>query len=137
MNPLSGYIELELAGEVLPFKFGSNAWALFCCRYKLELYQIADSGIFGKVEKQEDDTSKVITPPSIEKMKELYYDAHVSAMRSAGKPVTINEFKFNDLLDETPDAMLRLQEAFLTSRMLGFTFAEIAEEGKKKAMKSS
>lgn len=135
MNPLSGYVELEIGGEVLPFKFGSNAWALFCSRYKLELYQVADSGIFGKVERQEDGTQKVIEPPKIEKMKELYYDAYVSACRSAGKAVTVNEFRFNDLLDESRDAMIRLQEVFLTSRILGFTFTEIAEEGKKKAMK--
>lgn len=127
MNALSGYIELELGDQVLPFKFGSNAWALFCEMHKIEFFQIADSGVFGKVEEGE-----VVSPPNIERLRELYYCAYQSAMRSKGEKVTINMFAFNDLLDETKGAVLKLQEVMLTSRILGYTFVELAEEGKKK-----
>jgi hypothetical protein len=134
MNSLSGYIELPVGGKILPFKFGSNAWALFCDKYKLELWEISESGIFGKSEVAEDGSLKVVIPPSLEKLKVLYYCAHKAALLSKGESITINEYAFNDLIDETKDVMTKLQDCMLTSKMLGFTFGELEVEGKKKVM---
>ncbi len=46
MNTLSGYIELDL-GEPVPFKFGTNAYALFCEKRKIEFHQMPETGVFG------------------------------------------------------------------------------------------
>ena len=125
MNTLSGYIEVDFGGERLPFQFGSNAYALFCEKHKIEFWQIASSGIFGK----EDGT-----PPDIFKLRELFYFAHVSAMRSRGEPVMVNEYRFGDLLVNTEGAIGQLQTAVVNAKMLGFSLAELAKgtEVKKK-----
>ena len=124
MNTLSGYIEIDFSGERLPFQFGSNAYALFCEKYKIEFWQIAESGIFGSEGK----------PPDIFKLRELFYFAHVSAMRSRGEPVMVNEYRFGDLLDNTEGAIGQLQTAVVNAKMLGFSLAELAKgtEVKKK-----
>ena len=124
MNTLSGYIEIDFGGERLPFQFGSNAYALFCEKYKIEFWQIASSGIFGDKE----------TPPDIFKLRELFYFAHVSAMRSKGESAMVNEFRFGDLLDNTEGAIGQLQTAVVNAKMLGFSLAELAKgtEVKKK-----
>jgi hypothetical protein len=124
MNTFSGYIEIDFSGERLPFMFGSNAYALFCEKYKIEFWQIAESGIFGSEGK----------PPDIFKLRELFYFAHVSAMRSRGENPMVNEFRFGDLLDNTEDAVSQLQGAVINAKMLGFTLVELAKgnEVKKK-----
>ena len=124
MNTLSGYIEVDFGGEHLPFMFGSNAYALFCEKYKIEFWQIAESGIFGSEGK----------PPDIFKLRELFYFAHVSAMRSRDESPMVNEFRFGDLLDNTEGAISQLQGAVVNAKMLGFTLVELAKgnEVKKK-----
>ena len=124
MNTLSGYIEVDFGGERLPFQFGSNAYALFCEKYKIEFWQIATSGIFGDKE----------TPTDIFKLRELFYFAHVSAMRSRGEQAMVNEYRFGDLLDNTEGAIGQLQTAVVNAKMLGFSLAELAKgtEVKKK-----
>lgn len=124
MNTLSGYIEIDFGSERLPFQFGSNAYALFCEKYKIEFWQIADSGIFGNEGK----------PPDIFKLRELFYFAHVSAMRSRGEQAMVNEFRFGDLLDNTEGAVAELQTAVVNAKMLGFSLVELAKgnEVKKK-----
>ena len=119
MNALSGYIELELSGDeektLVPFKFGTNAWALFCERRKIEFHQIVDTGVFG--------TNFIV-------LRELLYCAYIAALRSKNKEVTLNLEQFTDLLDETPDALPKLQEVILQSKILGFSLTELAGEGK-------
>ena len=124
MNTFSGYIEVDFGGERLPFMFGSNAYALFCEKYKIEFWQIAESGIFGSEGK----------PPDIFKLRELFYFAHVSAMRSRNEQPMVNEFRFGDLLDNTEGAVSQLQGAVVNAKMLGFTLVELAKgnEVKKK-----
>ena len=124
MNTFSGYIEIDFSGERLPFMFGSNAYALFCEKHKIEFWQIAESGIFGSEGK----------PPDIFKLRELFYFAHVSAMRSKGENPMVNEFRFGDLLDNTEGAIPQLQTAVINAKMLGFSLAELSkgEEVKKK-----
>lgn len=130
MNTFSGYIEVDLSGELLPFKFGSNAYGLFCEMHKIEFWQISESGIFGRV----DDAGNVVSPPDYTKLRDLFWCAHVAAMRSQGKSEMVNLFKFGDLLDETEGAVQKLQEAVINAKMLGFNLSELAKgnEVKKK-----
>jgi hypothetical protein len=128
MNALSGYIELPMGEEVLAFKFGTNAWALFCEMKGIEFGEIGNSGVFGTIKDGE-----VIKSPDILSLRDLYYCAHVAAMRSKGLQPKVNIDAFGDLMDETSGAVLDLQKAMLTAKMMGFTLNELAEEGKKKA----
>lgn len=125
MNALSGYKELEMGGELIPFKFGTNCWALFCESRKIEFHQIVDTGIFGKIE-----GGKMVSGPDIFALRDLFYFAHVAAMRSKGLPVKVNVEGFGDLLDETKGAVLTLQEVMLQAKIMGYTFTELSEEGK-------
>jgi hypothetical protein len=120
MNALSGYVEIEMGGEILPFKFGTNCWALFCEMHHIEFGQIAESGIF---------SSNFLA------LRDLYYSAHVTALRSKGETAKINLERFSDLLDETKGANEKLQEAMLTSKIMGYTFTELAERGKESKKK--
>lgn len=124
MNALSGYIELEMGGELIPFKFGTNAWALFCEGRKIDFNQIVETGVFGKFKDGE-----MVTSPDIIALRDLYYAAHVSAMRSKGLPQKLNLNSFGDLLDDTKGAILKLQEVMLTSKIMGYTFTELSGEG--------
>lgn len=124
MNALSGYIELDMSGELVAFKFGTNAYALFCEKRKIEFHQIIDTGVFGKFK-----GDKMIAGPDLVALRDLFYAAHVAACRSADKPPKRLE-TIGDLLDETKGAMEKLQEVVLSSKIMGYTFAELAGEGK-------
>ena len=130
MNQFSGYIELTLDGEVMPFKFGTNAWALFSEKYRIELWQIGSSGLFGKMEGK-----KMVQPPDIIKLRDLFYFAYESACRARDEKPKINIFRFGDMLDEDSTAFIKLQETMIQSKMFGFTLVDLAEEDKKKAVK--
>ena len=124
MNQLSGYVEIEMGGESLPFKFGTNCWALFCERRKIDFYQIESTGVFGEVK-----DGVIVKMPDFFALRDLYYSAHVSASRSKGvQPKAIEVF--SDLLDETEGAIVKLQEAMLTAKVMGFSITSLAREGK-------
>ena len=128
MNPLSGYVEIEMGDKTLPFKFGSNAFGLFCASRGLEFWQIAESGVFGKM------VDGKLVAPDFTAMRDLCFYAHQAAMRSKGEKELVNQFAFGDLLDETVGALEQLQGAIFTAKMLGFTVSELnekAEESKK------
>ena len=129
MNALSGYIEVTLGDYVLPFKFGSNAYGLFCAMHKIEFWELSESGIFGKVE-----DGVMTKPPDYTKLRDLFFCAHQAAMRSKGEQEMVNLFLFGDLLDETQGAVEKLQEAVIQAKMMGFTLSELAKgnEVKKK-----
>jgi|WetSurSiteA1Bulk_404760.scaffolds.fasta_scaffold123609_1 hypothetical protein len=126
MNPLSGYIELDLNGEILPFKFGTNAWSLFCEKKGIEFYQIFNSGVFGKF-KGED----FVPEPDIFALQQIYYFAYVTACRIKNERAAHNFESFTTLMDETPGAMIALQKVLLESKIMGYTFTQLAEEGGK------
>ena len=132
MNTFSGYIEILIEGEQIPFKFGSNAYGLFCEMHKIEFWQIASSGVFGRFDKN----GKVIGPPDMTKLRDLFYCAHQSAVRSKGLQEKLNLFQIGDLMDDNSEITAKLQEAILNSKMLGFTLEELAsgdiKETKKK-----
>lgn len=131
MTEFSGYIEVDLGlPEPVPFKFGSNAYGLFCIMHSLEFWQLSESGIFGKT----DEDGKLIEAPDWTKLRDLFFCAHQAAMRSKGKSEMINLFKFGDILDETEGLIEKLQGAVVKAKMMGFTLEELAKgkEVKKK-----
>jgi hypothetical protein len=120
MNTFSGYTELKMGEDILPFKFGTNCWALFCEMRKIEFSDIAASGAFSG---------------DFVALRDLFYCAHKAAIRSKGEVVKYNVEAFGDLLDETEGAISQLQDAMMTAKIMGFTFKELtekAEESKKK-----
>lgn len=116
MNTLSGYTELELGGELVPFKFGANAFALFCADRKIELYQIAETNIFGQY-----DNGVTVKAPDMFALADLFYYAHVTACRIGKKQPIIKEL-FIELLNETDGAYVKLQETLMESKIMGFSF---------------
>jgi hypothetical protein len=110
MNQLSGYIEIEMGGEILPFKFGTNCWALFCEMQKIEFSEI----------------SKVFDNNFIA-LRDLFYCAHIAAIRSKGETVKLNKESFGDLLDETEGALPKLQEVMVTAKIMGYTLTELGD----------
>jgi len=123
MNQLRGYTEIEWAGKTYPFKFGTNAWALFCQERGIEFGDIPSTGVFGKWE-----GDQVVKAPDMLALLDLYYCGYVAACRSVGeKPITKEALV--DILDELPDAALTLQVAMLRGKLLGFSFTEEGEQG--------
>jgi len=117
MNTLSGYTEVDLVGQMIPFKFGTNAWALFCEMRKIEFGKIVESGVFNN---------------DFIALRDLFYCAHQAACRTKGEQTKVNLYEFGDLLDETKGVMTKLEEVMLQSKILGYTLSELAEEGKPK-----
>jgi hypothetical protein len=116
MNTLSGYTELKMGEDTLPFKFGTNCWALFCEMRKIEFSDITTSGAF---------TGDFVA------LRDLFYCAYKAAIRSKGEIVKYNVEAFGDLLDETDGAIAQLQDAMLTAKIMGFTFKELTEKGEE------
>ena len=131
MNPLSGYTELELAGEKLSYKFGTNAWSLYCEKRKIEFYDIFKSGIFGRYGKDAEGNDIFNAEPDIFVLQELYYFAYVTDCRIKKVPVRFCFEEFTALMDETPGAMVALQKVLLEAKVMGYTFTQLAEEGGK------
>lgn len=128
MNSFSGYIEINLGGEQIPFKFGSNAFALFCQKHELEFWEIYSSGVFGHV----DEKGKVTKAPDLPKLYDLFYYAHHAAMLSEGKGDMINRYKLGDYLDEDPEVIFSLQKAVTSAKFMGRKLDEKVEEQSKK-----
>src|SRR5574343_1732341 len=101
MNALSGYIELDMGGQILPFKFGTNAWALFCEMRSIEFSDIAESGVFKS---------------DFAVLRDLFYCAHKAALRSRNEVVNLNVEGFGDLLDETEGALKKLTDTMITAK---------------------
>ena len=121
MNGLRGFIEIEWSGKTYPFRFNTNAWALFCEARGIEFGQITDTGVFGFWKGKE-----MVEPPRVLVLLDVFYAAHVSACRAKDvKPVTKEEII--DLVDEVPDFMERLQTAMLKGKLLGVAFTEEGE----------
>jgi hypothetical protein len=123
MNGLRGYTEIEWNGKVYPFRFNTNAWALFCEARGIEFGQITDTGVFGFWK-----DGKMIESPRVLVLLDVFYAAHVSACRAKDeKPVKKEDII--DLIDEVPSLMERLQTAMLKGKLLGVSFTEEGETG--------
>lgn len=118
MNTQSGYIEIDINGDVLPFKFGTNSWALFCEMHNIELYQIGESGILGKYV-----DGKMVAPPDVIKLRDLFHCAYVAACRSKSVTPKYNLYQFGDILDENKDMNGKLQTTMVRSKMFGINLS--------------
>lgn len=116
MNQLSGYCEIDMGGQTLPFKFGTNCFALFCEMRKIEFHEIVPTGVFG---------SNLIA------RRDLYYCAYRAAQRAKGAECISIE-AFGDMLDESEGASEKLLETFLTAKFMGYTFDKLSKKGEKK-----
>ena len=80
----AGYTEKKINGKTVGFKFGTNAFSLFCEMHGLEMHEMdkALGGIAG--------------------VRDLIYCAARAAALSAGREVWFNEYVIGDWLDEAP-----------------------------------
>lgn len=112
MNEASGYGEIKLGDKTLPFKFGTNAYYLFCKHRGIELSQLGEA--FG-------DPFAII---------ELAYFAHVSAQRIKGKQTDVNIDEFIELVGDNKDMLPEFEKLIMSSKMWGFTMTELADTKK-------
>jgi hypothetical protein len=96
---------------------------LFCESRKIEFYEIVNTGVFGKIEE-----GGTVSAPNVFALRDLFYYAYVSAVRSkGGKEYNIE--KFTELLDDAEGAVKKLRDAMMTAKTLGFVLLA-AKEGK-------
>ncbi len=110
MNERSGYTELEVEGVVIPFKFGTNAYALYCEMHGCDLHEIIGTGLFGDTEKN--------VPPSIMRLRELFFCAYRTACALKNEPVKYNIHQITEFIDDT-DGLAKLQSAMVKSHVMG------------------
>jgi hypothetical protein len=128
MNEMSGYIEIKVGEDVLPFKFGTNAWALFCNLRGIELGEIGDTGVFGTWDKDEKGKPIMIKTPDIMALRDIFHAGYVSALRIRGKTEVLTAEGLLDLLDEVPGSMQLLESTLLESKFLGKKLKELGKE---------
>lgn len=124
MNELSGYGVFEVAGEQVPFKFGVNAYSLFCKSRGIDLGEIGETGLYGTFKGEE-----MIKAPDMTATIELAYFAYVTARRMKGGEPEHTLTEFTEMVGDTKDVLSQFQNLMLTSRILGYTFPELAEKG--------
>ena len=112
MNELSGYGEVKLGDKTLPFKFGANADYLLCKHRNIELNEL----------------SKALADPFA--LIELSYFAYVTAMRIKDKPTDVGMDEFFDLVGDNKDILPEFEKIIMSSKMWGFTVAELADTKK-------
>lgn len=127
MNELSGYGEFELAGRLLPFKFGANATALLCKHRGIELDQFTDLNLFGVY-----DNEQLVKSPDLIANVELAYFAYVTAKRIKGEQPDINIELFTEMFHETEGIIFKFQDLMVHSKMLGFSLVDLGGMAKKK-----
>ena len=133
MNKLSGYAVYEIAGEKIPFKFGVNAYALFCEHRKIGLEDIGKTGLYGEY----DDKGNLTKDPDVKTITELSYFAYVTACKMEGKEAAINLLAFSEMVSDERDVLIKLFELNLEAKLMGRTLQEIAQdESKKKSLQS-
>lgn len=123
MNNFSGYTEIEVEGRILPFKFGTNAYALFCQMREIEFWQLAETGVFGKV----DDKGNVLQAPEFTALRDLFFSAHQAAMRSKGQKEMVNEYQLGDLIDEYPEIIEQLSKTLSQAKLMGFNASKLSD----------
>ena len=112
MNELSGYGEVKLGDKVLPLKFGTNAYYLFCKHRTIDLSQLGEA----------------FTDPFA--LIELSYFAYVSAMRIKGKPTDVGMDEFIELVGDNKDVLPEFEKLIMSSKIWGFTMTELADTKK-------
>ncbi len=128
MNNLSGYGVFEIAGEKLPFKFGVNAYALFCQYRGVDLDKIATTGLYGEY----DSDGKPTKDPDVKANIELAYFAYQTACQMKGEDTRFNLITFQEMMQEEYDVLVKLFTLNLESKLMGRTLTEIAQDETKK-----
>ena len=118
MNDYSGYGEVKLGDRVLPFKFGTNATALFCKAHNIDLFEIGS----------------IMTGPLA--ILEYAYYAYVTAQRINRQTVDVTIDEFMNLVDDNKDAITLFDNLIMSSKILGFTIEELVKEGAALAKKN-
>lgn len=113
MNELSGYGELQIGDKTLPFKFGLNAYQLFCSYFEIELHQLP--------EKLKDPFALVV----------LAYFAHVSNERIGGRQTDVTIDWFIEAAGDTEGILEEIQRLIVKSKYWGVPLATI--DTKKKS----
>jgi hypothetical protein len=112
MNTQTGYTTLEYNGEQIPFKFGTNAYALYCEMHGIDLYQIPETGLFGKTE-----GDKVLEAPSILRLRELFFCAYRAACLISGTEQKYNLYQVTECIEQSDITVL--QDAMLKGSVIG------------------
>ena len=114
MNDYSGYGEIKIGDKTLPFKFGTNAYRLFCQYRNIDLNQMAEAF---------NDPFAVV---------ELAYFAYVTAMRIKDKLTDIGFDEFVEIVGDTKDVIPELEKLIVTAKTWGYTRDELTEAAEKK-----
>jgi hypothetical protein len=115
MNDLSGYGELTLRGKLMPFKFGTNAYRLFCKHRGIDLSDIGEAF---------KDPFAIL---------ELAFFAYQTAVRMNGDTPHTDLDTFIDMVGDEQGIMSEFEKLIVTSKMWGYTVNDIAEGAKKKS----
>lgn len=115
MNDLSGYGELTLRGKLMPFKFGTNAYRLFCRHRGIDL------GDIGEAFK---DPFAIL---------ELAFFAYQTAVRMNGDTPHTDLDTFIDMVGDEQGVLSEFEKLIIASKMWGYTVNELAEGAKKKS----
>ena len=133
MNNLSGYGVYEIAGERLPFKFGLNAYALFCEQRKIGLEDVHKTGLYGEYDEQ----GKLLKEPDANAVTELSYFAYVTACKMENIEIKHNLIAFSEMLSDEIEVLYQLFNLNLAAKLRGRTLSELAEiETKKKNLQN-
>lgn len=114
-------------GRKLPFKFGTNASALYCRHFGVDLNEIASTGLFGVWKDEE-----LIKPPDPYAILVMAYYAHITAVRMKGEKEDLTLEAFIEACNEEEGLLNVFQQAMLSSKLLGFRLDGKKEEIKKK-----
>lgn len=116
MNTHSGYGEIEVGGELLHFKFGLNAYQLFCQHRKISLPELGEA-LSGT------DTIAVL---------ELAYFAYVTEAHMRKEQPELNITQFIEAVNDqdTMEVLAKINEIMTTSKFLGKTVEEWTDKKK-------
>lgn len=110
MNDLSGYGEIKVGDTTLPFKFGTNAYRLFCQSRGIDLPGMAEA----------------FKDPFA--LLELAYFAYVSAVRIQNSVTEVGLDAFVELVGDNADVIPEFEKLISSSRVWG----QKVSEAKKK-----
>jgi len=116
MNKKSGYIEKKIGENIIPFKFGMNAFAKFC---ELQNINLAQMGI----------VLQPNLPALLSAMRDLLYSAAYAAIKSEGKEVTFTPETVGDWIDEMPQSDFNeILETMQSAKLMGNSLSQVVEK---------
>jgi len=116
MNTKSGFTEINIEGDLVPLKFGMNAFLLFCELRGIELDQL----------------DKVLAKADPGVLRDMTFCGNKAASLSRGiEPFFKNKEEIGDLLDENPGFITAVVEAMMNARVFGQSLADSPAPKKK------